>query len=441
MPKSKKFAFTLARLRALEPEGGVAVWWDTEQPGLGCRVARAKDGKVMRRLFAQVRVVAGAQRKITLCDVVEVHSAKALANVREDVAEYRRQAKRGVDPVEERKIERAAAEIRAAEDQRVEEFAETFLTHPKGAGRHADGGAYARYAIGKLVTALGATPVREIELEDLERLQADLARRLSGATVNRIFSDVSKFFTLAKKLKLIKDRPTVGLEYFEEAPREEVLSIDEMKAFWRALDVVERNRQAASGTPVEVFVDAIRLLCLTGARRNEALGARFEEFDLTPRAARWKRPALRMKARKASDVPLSEPVAEIVRRAKARQKSEAWASRNPYVFPAIGRGEPKHITHLRGVFLATKDVALLGERDFRLHDIRATFATRLITEAELPPALAAKLTAHAAPAGDILQRTYLRVQDEPRLREALDVVAEAWGATLEPRDNVVALAR
>ncbi len=439
MPAPKKMTFTLARLRALETGDGEITVWDTQQPGLAVRVSRAKDGSPMRRLFAQLRVGGrgGRQRKATICDVSEIHSVKALEKIREDVSEWRRLAKRGVDPIAATQAEKEAAAADAAARETAEMtvagFAEVFLEEC-AATEHKDGGARAKLSIRRLVDALGSKPVAAVTLADMKALQSRMAKEITPSAVNRSFSDISKMFTFAKERGAISERPTAGMSAFRETPREAVLDLDDMKAFWRALDRVESARWKDRGTPVEVRVDAIRLLCLTGARRGEVLSARLDEFDLTPGKARWSRPALRMKAGVASDIPISDPAAQIVRRALERQEREPWA-RGGFVFPVERRGPATtHISSVRDPFLAAKEEAGLSARDFRLHDIRATFASTLVWHAGLPPELAATLTAHnAAPAGNILVRSYLRMQDEPRLRAALDVVAEAWGAgAVEP---------
>jgi integrase len=75
---------------------------------------------------------------------------------------------------------------------------------------------------------------------------------------------------------------------------------------------------------------ALEFTILTAARSGEALGARWEEFDLEAKV--WTIPEERMKARRPHRVPLSPAVLDVVARAKGRD--EAW------LFPGLKRGKP-----------------------------------------------------------------------------------------------------
>lgn len=63
--------------------------------------------------------------------------------------------------------------------------------------------------------------------------------------------------------------------------------------------------EALATHPEKTSANAIRLLMLTGARRGEVLGARWDMFDLD--AGVWVKPSAHTKQRTEHRVPLSAP--------------------------------------------------------------------------------------------------------------------------------------
>jgi len=105
---------------------------------------------------------------------------------------------------------------------------------------------------------------------------------------------LSKFFNFAVARDILGASPVVGIERPQsEAPRERVLSDEEVAALWRA--------SGRAGYPFDAFV---RLLILTGTRRTEASGARWDEIDRDART--WTLPSARTKNKRAHCIPLSD---------------------------------------------------------------------------------------------------------------------------------------
>ena len=142
--------------------------------------------------------------------------------------------------------------------------------------------------------------------------------------------------------------------------RERVLSDHEIGALWHILE--------GEGAP---FGPAIKLLLLTGQRRNEVFEAERAEFDIDK--ALWTIPGARAKNGVAHLVPLSLPVLEIV-------KSLLDHDRGDKLIPARGNWEvgpsgfSKAMSRIR-LELETR----LGEPvpHWTLHDLRRTMATGL----------------------------------------------------------------
>lgn len=208
------------------------------------------------------------------------------------------------------------------------------------------------------------------------------------------------------------------------APRDRVLTDDELRALWLAADQAEHP-----------WGSATKLLMLTGARRGEVFGADRSEFDL--KAKEWVVPAARAKNGNPHIIPLSDAAWEILKKIPQVEGSTK-------LFPARGNADngPSGITkaHLR--LRTAMDKALEREEAERwtLHDIRRTVATGLqrlgvrfeVTEAVLN---------HVSGARGGIAGVYQRHDWKEEKRTALN----AWASMLDAivtgntRENVLAL--
>jgi integrase len=108
---------------------------------------------------------------------------------------------------------------------------------------------------------------------------------------NRVGEILRKMFNLAIRWRIRADNPAAGFARNAEAPRDRYLSTEEIGRLCAALDANPNQRAA----------DAVRLILLTGARRGEVLGARWDQFDLD--AAVWIKPAATTKQRRLHRAP------------------------------------------------------------------------------------------------------------------------------------------
>jgi integrase len=111
---------------------------------------------------------------------------------------------------------------------------------------------------------------------------------------------------------------------------------------------------------------AIRLMLLTGARRGEVLQARWDEIDLERGV--WTKPSHKTKERKTEHVPLSPAALALLRALQPSALSE-------HVFPGRRSGQP--LVEVKKAWAAIRQAAGLGEA--RLHDLRHTFASHLVS--------------------------------------------------------------
>jgi integrase len=192
--------------------------------------------------------------------------------------------------------------------------------------------------------------------------------------------------------------------------RDRVLTDAELGALW----------QVADAEP-QPWGPALKLLMLTGARRDEIFSADRDEFDVRP--GEWIIPAERAKNGQAHIVPLSRAALDIVKTIPAVEGTDK-------LFPARGNAEngPSGFSKAQARFRSSLDEAL--ERDggehWTLHDIRRTVATGLqrlgvrfeVTEAVLN---------HVSGAKGGIAGVYQRLDWKAEKRTAL----EAWARELD----------
>jgi integrase len=238
------------------------------------------------------------------------------------------------------------------------------------------------------------------------------ARKLQGhkptpIRANRMGEVLRKMFTLAIEWEWRSDNPAMGFHRRIEQARERFLSPEELARLAAVLDAAADQRAAS----------IIRLCMLTGARVGEVRTARFEQFNLD--YAIWSKPAATTKQRKIHRVPISQDVAAIV-----RLRHQAVPRGNPWLFPGDTVGQP--VKEIRRFWLKVQKDADLA--DVRIHDLRHTFASLLVSGgASLE--MIGKLLGHSQ-----MQTTqrYAHLMDSP-LRAGVDTVANL----LRPRPRLV----
>ena len=166
------------------------------------------------------------------------------------------------------------------------------------------------------------------------------------------------------------------------------------------------------------MADVIRLLMLTGARRGEVLNATWDQFDLD--RAVWTKPAATTKQRKLHRTPISGAAVQLLRIIRARVPKEC-----PWVFPGDANGKP--VQEIKRFWHDVRKQAKLT--DVRIHDLRHTFASLLVSGGMSLPMIG-KLLGHTQ-----VQTTqrYSHLFDDP-LRVGLNHIGEM----LRPKLKLVA---
>jgi integrase len=287
----------------------------------------------------------------------------------------------------------------------------------------------------------GDRPIADITTNELETCikRADRGRdgKTLSITAHRVADHLRLIYDYAeRRVKELEDRrnPIERLRHDLPgvAPSEHHPGAKTVEAARTILRAIEAR--AATLAPLSVL--AHRFLALTAVRKEEALGARWDEIDLE--AALWVVPAERMKMEQEHRVPLSRQAVDVLR--AARQ-----LSRGELVF-ASGSGRVGARTLNNVIEQGQKRAGL--DRVMVPHGWRTTFST-LMNEGhgDQRDAIEAAL-AHAVPGvrGVYMQGLFLE-RRRPLMQAWADILlptsapraAELVG--LEPASNVMTLGR
>jgi integrase len=259
----------------------------------------------------------------------------------------------GADPAAERQ-QAKAAEARQRNMPTIAELAERFLTeYVQLHDRPRTITEYRRLFERHVIPRLGAIKVPDVTPEDVAALHGAL--RTTPYVANRVLAVLSKMFNLAAHTwRLRPDNPVIGLRRYAEERRQRFLAPAEIGRLAEAL--------AAHSYPVSA--GAIRLLLLTGARRGEVLGMRWDQLE----AGCWVKPSALTKQRKVHRVPLSAGAWAVLEQMQRYRKPG-----ETFVFPGAVPGKP--LAEIKKSWRSICTAA--GIAGVRLHDLRHTYASIL----------------------------------------------------------------
>ncbi len=239
---------------------------------------------------------AGRPRKFTLGPWPAVDLAGARGRALEALA----QVAAGVDPSEQKMAARTAAKNKQrAELDDVERVVAEFIErYAKPKTR--DWRETARKLNKDVVPAWRGRRLSEITKADVHALLDQMVDRGAPVGANRTFAQIRKMCGWALQRGLIDRNPCDGLAPpSAEKARARVLTDGELAVVWQAAGRI--------GWP---FGPIVRLLIMTGQRRDEVAGMRWEEIDRT--RLLWTLPAERSKNRREHSVPLSDSALGII---------------------------------------------------------------------------------------------------------------------------------
>ena len=285
MPKiTKRMVDSLAP----KPEGDVVVW-DAELKGFGIRVKpsgagsyclqyRTKHGRSRRLTFGRVGVITPEQaRNEARRLLIKIHEGA-------DPAADRQEARKAITVADLCQEHLEAARAGLVLTRRRQRKASSTISNEVGwIDRH-------------VLPLIGAIPANELTRPIVQKMHdaivsgqtaGDFKTRArgralvkGGATVAaRVVEMLGGIWTWGEKRGLVVGpNPANGIQKHKPEPRDRTLDADELKRLGVALREHEKTQPAAAS--------ALRLIALTGLRREEACGLRWREIDAAVQALR-----------------------------------------------------------------------------------------------------------------------------------------------------------
>lgn len=410
-----------AKVPAPAPDGRTAQvdLWDQGLPGFGLRLSSS--GK--KSWVVAVRLP-GSKNPTRMA--LGSYPAMSLAEARQKARDAKVAATQHQDPREAEKKEKAAR-VEASRNTfavLVDEFLEKYVAR-KGL-RASTARDYRQILQGDDVAAWSKRPLANISKRDVLGVLDRIALRGSPVQANHFLVYSRRFFGWCVEREIILVAPTDRLALPSPVvARDRALSPDEIREVWLAAEALESSDEPQ--VRGDIFAGIFKLLLLTGQRREEVAGMRWEELrGLSTPAAIWEIPGDRAKNHKPHLVPLSSAVAAIL-----NKMSRIVGS--PFVFTTTGTSRVSGF----GKAKFRLDVAITTQRlkegitdpmpSFVIHDLRRTVSTRMHENLGIAPHIVEAALNHISGHRAGVAGTYNRALYIDEKRRAL----EAWARYVE----------
>jgi integrase len=396
----------IAKIKASAARKSDHFEWDDDMPGFGLRV---RDGK--RASWVLQYQVHGRQHRIKLGDQAVMSADVARTHAKEAAGKVALSRRTGeAHPILEQKNirdEMIRAEAKRPGDAQFGSRIDEYL-----AARSANGNGLreaslieTRRYLTQHFKALHSIPLNQIRRVDVANVLSEIK---SPAVANRARSTLSTFYAWAIGRGWCDLNPVVGTIKADEAgERKRTLTDNEVATLWLK-------------APDNSYGTILKLLLLTGCRRDEIGGLMWNEVDLNARTITL--PGSRTKNSEQHVVPLSDTAMSILAGIARRDGYE-------HVFGRTLAAGFSGWSSAKAEFDATVKLD-----DWVVHDLRRTVRTGIDKLGTLPHICEAVLN-HLPPK---LVRTYNRNTYENEKRTALNnwamhlkvIVAQATGANV-----------
>jgi integrase len=383
------------------------ITYDGDVSGFGVRITAGDSRSYI--LNYRVRGT-GRERRITIGEVGDWRTADARAQAKE----YKKLVDNGGDPLAAIEAERKAPTVADL----IDRFEAEHLPR-KRASTAAD---YKRMLDKHVRPFFGNhVKVADVTFEDCERLHRRISAAGHSYRANAVLRVLSKMFTLACHWKTEgsntpwrTSNPCKGIERNTEYQRKRYLKSDELERLTKALREYP-NQQAAN---------IIRILLMTGARRGEVLAMRWADLDLSE--GKWGKKASSTKQKEDHEVPLAAPVRQLLSEIRQKQRGGAYVFR--------GNGDSGHVVAIKKAWARIlKNAGIAG---LRIHDLRHSFASQLVSGGASLPLIGA-LLGHSNP---VTTHRYAHLFDDPQ-RAAVEKVGAVYAAAGQPAAAPILLKR
>ena len=383
MPRRSAVKLTRRTVEALRAGDREYLVWDRDLPGFGVRVHATG-----RKTYVVQSRGPGGLRRASIARHGDVSAQIA----RKKAARMIDRIKQGKDPVEKP----------AEPEPTVAELAERYWEVHVQINCNSKTAELYRGAIDNhILPALGAMPIGAVRRQDAW----DLNHRLRGTPcmANNVMRVLSKMYRLAEHWGLMPAgrNPCRSIRLYRVRARERYLTLQEYGRVGEVLRAAETD-----GSVWASAIAALRLLMLTGCRRDEILTLRWEDVDRT---------VGELRLRRTKTGPRTVPITPDVERVLAGISRSAG---NPWVI--AGRQPRTRLTHLRYYWAKVRERAGLG--DVRIHDLRHSYASHALALGE-SLSLIARLVGHARIASTLRYAHLMRDSEKQAAARVGDSIA------------------
>ena len=321
-------------------------FFDDDIPQFGLRV-RAGGSK---NWVFQYRV-GSKQRRITFATV----SAMPVQAARERAGQLHARVKLGQDPFGEK------VESQARASETFEKILRPYMAHKKTALKPRSYVEVERHLLTH-AKPLHGLQMAKVDRRNIAALVTEVATASGPTEANHVRGSLSAFFAWAMREGLVEANPVIGTnKATENKARERTLSDDELRDIWAVL-------------PDDDYGDIIRLLALTGQRREEIGGLMWNEIDLDEEVILL--PGERTKNGKPHLIPLSDAAADILRKRTDNGR--------PHVF-GVGVAGYQGWSKRKETLDAALTKAGKKVAPWTPHDLRRTMSTRMHDDLGIAP--------------------------------------------------------
>ena len=320
------------------PRDRFAFVWDDEIRGFGVRVMPSGI-----KTYVFDYKLDGMRHRVT----IGRHGERPIDEIRGEAERMRGLVSSGVDPREGR---------RRRGEPTFEELADEYIA--RRCGEKKSGREDARIIRKDLLPVWRRKLAREVTRRDVMLLVDDVKDRGAPIMANRTLSVVGRLFNFGIDRDLVQSNPAIRVRpVAKETRRERVLSAEEIRRFWRALDELAAD---------PVTKTALRLVVITAARPGEVVGLEWREID---EENVWTIPAAKSKNGLPHRVPLSDLALEVLS-ALPRDDRGGFAFLSPV---KLDRPIARHAL-ARALY---REREVLGLEPFTPHDLRRTAASMM----------------------------------------------------------------
>jgi integrase len=366
--------------------------FDQTLRGFGLRVRRLAGGVIRKYWIVQYRAH-GHARRMNVGDAEKLTAAQA----REQARKLLSKVELGGDPQADRR------ERHEKDSLSLRSVVADYLTHKGGVKpstmrmlrRYLDSSTY--------LGSLHGMPVDRITRKDVAARLLAVSKTSGAPTAIAFRGALSTLFAWAMTMGLIEHNPVVGAFKPTRPPsRDRVLSDAELSAIWKGVGGDDE------------YGKVVKLLILTGCRREEIAGMRWSEFD---DKGTWTLPATRSKNGKAHTLPLTPLMQKVIDSVPKRDRDLLFGSARGHGFTSWSIGKRA---------LDQK----LGLPAWVHHDIRRSVATGM-NDIGIQPHIVEQVLNHQSGHRRGVAGIYNRSPYEREMRTALTLWADHVHALIE----------